>query len=131
MSANPIFCALDTVDVEAAAKLAASLKAVTGGIKLGLEFFAAHGPAGVRRVAAGQPLFLDLKLHDIPNTVAGAVRAILPLGAAMTTLHAAGGAEMMKAARQAAAESCTRRPLPDSAEGSLPFTAGGHSDRNA
>lgn len=108
MTANPIFCALDTSDVEAAIRLAASLKGAVGGIKLGLEFFVANGPEGMRRAAAGLPLFLDLKLHDIPNTVAGAVRSIAPLGVTMTTIHASGGADMMKAAVGAAAESPTR-----------------------
>ncbi len=115
MSANPIYCALDTTDVDGASRLAAALKGTVGGIKLGLEFFTAHGPEGIRRVAQGVPLFLDLKLHDIPNTVAGAVRAVVPLGAAMTTLHASGGAAMMRAAADAAreteAKSGTRRPL--------------------
>jgi orotidine-5'-phosphate decarboxylase len=105
MSDNPIFCALDTGEAEAAARLADSLKGSVGGIKLGLEFFVANGPTGVRKVAAGIPLFLDLKLHDIPNTVAGAVRSIAPLGVKMTTLHASGGGPMMKAAVDAAKES--------------------------
>jgi orotidine-5'-phosphate decarboxylase len=108
MSANPIFCALDTGDADAAAVLAGALKGNVGGIKLGLEFFLANGPAGVKRVAAGMPLFLDLKLHDIPNTVAGAMRSIAPLGVTMTTIHASGGAAMMKAAVDAARESATR-----------------------
>ena len=102
MTTNPIFCALDTQDVEAAAKLATNLKGAVSGIKLGLEFFVAQGPAGVKRVAAGVPLFLDLKLHDIPNTVAGAIRSIGPLGVTMTTLHASGGAAMLKGAVEAA-----------------------------
>lgn len=110
MNANPIFCALDTTDADAALRLAGALKGVVGGIKLGLEFFVANGPEGVRQVAAGQPLFLDLKLHDIPNTVAGAVRAIVPLGVTMTTIHASGGAAMMKAAADAAAEAGPSRP---------------------
>jgi orotidine-5'-phosphate decarboxylase len=108
MSGNPIFCALDTTDVEAAARLAGALHGAVGGIKLGLEFFAAHGPEGIRRVAGSMPLFLDLKLHDIPNTVAGAVRAIVPLGAAMTTIHASGGAAMMKAAADAAKDAAAK-----------------------
>ena len=108
MTANPIFCALDTSDLEAAAKLAGGLKGAVGGIKLGLEFFLANGPDGVQRVMAGIPLFLDLKLHDIPNTVAGAVRSIAPLGVAMTTIHAAGGKAMMSAAADAARESTLR-----------------------
>jgi orotidine-5'-phosphate decarboxylase len=102
MNSNPVFCALDTADVEAASRLAGALKGAVGGIKLGLEFFVAQGPAGVKRVAEGRPLFLDLKLHDIPNTVAGAVRSIGPLGVTMTTLHASGGAAMLKAAAEAA-----------------------------
>ena len=72
---NPIFCAIDRPDIEGTLALARALAPHVGGIKLGLEFFAAKGPRGVRAVAAlGLPVFLDLKLHDIPNTVAGAVR---------------------------------------------------------
>ena len=108
MTDNPIFCALDTGDAAAAAALAASLGSSVGGIKLGLEFFIANGPAGVKRVAAGMKLFLDIKLHDIPNTVAGAVRSIAPLGVTMTTIHASGGMAMMKAAADAAKESPDR-----------------------
>ncbi len=108
MTTNPIFCALDTTDVEKASHLAGALHGAVGGIKLGLEFFIAHGPDGIRRVAGSIPLFLDLKLHDIPNTVAGAVRAIAPLGAAMTTLHTAGGAAMMKAAADAAKDAAAK-----------------------
>jgi orotidine-5'-phosphate decarboxylase len=78
-------------------------------LKLGLAFFLAHGPAGVRAVTEA-PVFLDLKLHDIPNTVAGAVSAVLPLGAAMLTLHAAGGSAMIAAARNAAEAAGAARP---------------------
>src|ERR1700743_327553 len=73
---NPVFVAIDTTDLEYAGVLAARLKPYVGGLKLGLEFFSAHGPDGVRAFAdLGLPIFLDLKFHDIPNTVAGAVRA--------------------------------------------------------
>ncbi|MEQ8964585.1 MAG: orotidine-5'-phosphate decarboxylase [Azospirillaceae bacterium] len=112
---NPVFCAVDTNSVEAADHLAHRLAGRVGGLKLGLEFFAAAGPDGIRRVAThGVPIFLDLKLHDIPNTVAGAVRAVVPLGPAFVTLHAAGGRAMMQAAAEAARSEAARlhRPRP-------------------
>ena len=103
MTANPIYVALDTPDVEAARALAAKLSGHVGGLKLGLEFFMAQGPAGVRAVAElGLPIFLDVKLHDIPNTVAGAARAAAALGATMLTVHASGGPAMVAAAVEAA-----------------------------
>ena len=72
-------------------------------MKLGLEFFSAQGPEGVRRLAgAGLPVFLDLKLHDIPNTVGKAVAALAPLEPAILTVHATGGHEMLRAAKAAA-----------------------------
>jgi orotidine-5'-phosphate decarboxylase len=102
-AARRIFCAIDTTDRDEAAALARRLAGTVGGVKLGLEFFGAHGPAGVAHARpAGVPLFLDLKFHDIPNTVAGAVRAVLPLGPAILTVHAAGGRAMLEAARDAA-----------------------------
>jgi orotidine-5'-phosphate decarboxylase len=105
---GPIFVALDTVDVEQAKCLAASVRHHVGGIKLGLEFFVANGPDGVRAMATlGLPIFLDLKLHDIPNTVAKAVQALRPLEPAIITVHAAGGRSMMEDAK-AAAPSGTR-----------------------
>lgn len=101
-----IFCAIDTPDLAAAEKLATDLQGVVD-IKLGLEFFTAHGAAGVAKVraAAGAEtkFFLDLKFHDIPNTVAGAVRSAARLGARMMTVHAAGGPAMLTAARTAIA----------------------------
>jgi orotidine-5'-phosphate decarboxylase len=106
-----LYCALDTADLAAAEALAAALGSAVDGIKLGLEFFGAHGPEGVERLAAqGRPVFLDLKLHDIPNTVAGAVRALLPLEPAILTIHAAGGGAMMRAAAEAAREAGAHRP---------------------
>ena len=100
---NPIFVAIDTPAVARARELASRVKEAGGGVKLGLEFFCANGPDGVREIGSlGVPLFLDLKLHDIPNTVASAVRALQPLEPAVLTVHAAGGAAMMEAAKQAA-----------------------------
>lgn len=100
---NPIFVAIDTPDVHHAAALARDLGGLVGGVKLGLEFFCANGHEGVLRVAEHElPLFLDLKLHDIPNTVGNAVRALAPLRPRVLTVHAAGGAAMMAAAKAAA-----------------------------
>jgi orotidine-5'-phosphate decarboxylase len=100
---NPVFVALDTPSLDRASALARSLKPFVGGVKLGLEFYGANGPAGVRAiVSAGAPVFLDLKLHDIPNTVAGAMKALAPIGAAIINVHASGGAAMMRAAAEAA-----------------------------
>ena len=97
-----IVVAVDTPDVGRAEALAKSCRAAAA-VKLGLEFFTAQGPAGVRRVReAGAPLFLDLKLHDIPNTVVGSVRALRPLAPAMLTVHASGGRAMLEAAQAAA-----------------------------
>jgi orotidine-5'-phosphate decarboxylase len=108
MSPNPIFCAIDTTETERARALAASVRGLVGGVKLGLEFFIANGPAGVRAVIGGEtPLFLDLKLHDIPNTVVGAVRAVAPLAPSILTIHCGGGREML---RQAAAEARALSP---------------------
>lgn len=109
---NPIFCALDTTDIGRAVALARALKGSVGGAKLGMEFFNAHGPEGYRAVAeTGLPIFLDLKLHDIPNTVAGGIRAVLPLKPAIVNVHAAGGAAMMRAAADAAREAGDTRPF--------------------
>jgi orotidine-5'-phosphate decarboxylase len=105
---KPIFVAMDTRDVHRAAAIARDVCGIAGGMKLGLEFFLANGHEGVIRVAEHRmPIFLDLKLHDIPNTVAKAVEALRPLEPAILTVHAAGGRAMMEAAR-AAAPSSTR-----------------------
>ena len=103
---RPIFVALDTPDVHRAAAFARDLCGLAGGMKLGLEFFCANGHDGVIRIAEhGMPIFLDLKLHDIPNTVGKAVEAIAPLAPAILTVHAAGGKAMLAAAKAAAAPS--------------------------
>jgi orotidine-5'-phosphate decarboxylase len=100
---NPIFVALDTQDVHRAAALSRDVSGVAAGVKLGLEFFCANGHEGVLRIAEHEnPIFLDLKLHDIPNTVEKAVEALAPLEPAILTVHAAGGREMMAAAKAAA-----------------------------
>jgi orotidine-5'-phosphate decarboxylase len=100
---SPIYVAIDTPDLEAAKALAQKVHNHVGGIKLGLEFFSANGRAGVREMAQiGLPIFLDLKLHDIPNTVAKAVQALRALNPAILTVHAAGGQAMMEDAKAAA-----------------------------
>jgi orotidine-5'-phosphate decarboxylase len=106
---NPVFVALDTINVNQAAALATSLKGLVGGVKLGLEFFSANGPAGIEAVAGlGMPVFLDLKLHDIPNTVAGAMKGVARMTPRLTTIHASGGLAMMKAAVDAAKDEAAR-----------------------
>ena len=98
-----LLCAVDTTDLDVATSLARRLKGRVGGLKLGLELFCAHGPAGVAKVVGLEHrLFLDLKLHDIPNTVAGGLRGIAPLQPFLTTVHAAGGAAMLRGAMAAA-----------------------------
>jgi orotidine-5'-phosphate decarboxylase len=100
---SPIYVAIDTTDVHRAAAIAREVPGHAGGVKLGLEFFCANGHEGVLRIAEGElPIFLDLKLHDIPNTVEKAVAALARLKPAILTVHAAGGREMMRAAKAAA-----------------------------
>jgi orotidine-5'-phosphate decarboxylase len=101
---NPVYLALDVPQLDAARALAEKVKAHVGGFKLGLEFFCAHGHHGVHEIAhVGLPIFLDLKFHDIPNTVAGAMQAIHVLEPAIVTVHASGGRAMMEDAKAAAA----------------------------
>ncbi len=110
---NPVFVALDTPEINRAVYLARLLAPAVGGVKLGLEFFVANGPAGVREVAAcGLPVFLDLKLHDIPNTMARAVEAAVSLKPWMITLHAAAGPEALRATRDAAAAAAAALGVP-------------------
>jgi len=109
MARGGILVALDTTDVAVAKGWAKATRDSAAGVKLGLEFFNARGPAGVAEIAAlGAPIFLDLKFHDIPNTVAGAVRAVAPLKPMILNLHASGGAAMMRAARDAAHDSAAK-----------------------
>ncbi|MGB0681622.1 MAG: orotidine-5'-phosphate decarboxylase [Magnetovibrionaceae bacterium] len=107
-----VFVAIDTPDLDRALRLTEELAGLVGGIKLGKEFFTANGPEGVQRLAEHRlPIFIDLKYHDIPNTVAGAVRSTLPLKPYMLNVHATGGEAMMAAAVAAAAEAEMVRPL--------------------
>lgn len=100
---NRIFVAIDTPDMDRARLLANAVKGHAGGIKLGLEFFVHNGRAGVIELAhLGLPLFLDLKFHDIPNTVAKAIQALSPVEPAILTVHAAGGRAMMEDAKASA-----------------------------
>jgi len=100
---SPIYVAIDTPDLAAAKALAAKARGLAGGVKLGLEFFNHNGRQGVMDIAdTGVPVFLDLKLHDIPNTVAKAVQALRPLVPSILTVHAAGGRAMMEDAKAAA-----------------------------
>jgi orotidine-5'-phosphate decarboxylase len=100
---SPIFVAIDTPDLERAKAIVARVRHHVGGIKLGLEFFSANGRAGIREMAElDLPIFLDLKFHDIPNTVGKAIQALRPLEPAILTVHAAGGRAMMEDAKAAA-----------------------------
>jgi orotidine-5'-phosphate decarboxylase len=120
--ANPVYCGVDTVDLSKATKLirciAGGPKPAVGGIKLGLEFFLAHGAPGVRYAfpdpvrATGVGFFLDLKLHDIPNTVAGGIRAVIDLAPTFITIHASGGRDMLKAAVDEAGMQAAKLSVP-------------------
>jgi orotidine-5'-phosphate decarboxylase len=100
---GPIYVALDTPDLDRAKAIASRVRNHVGGLKLGLEFFAANGRHGVMEMGElGLPIFLDLKLHDIPNTVAKAIQALRMLNPAIITVHAAGGRAMLEDAKAAA-----------------------------
>jgi orotidine-5'-phosphate decarboxylase len=107
-----IFVALDTTDANAANELADSLNGLVGGVKVGKEFFTANGPDAVKRLSEkGMPVFLDLKFHDIPNTVASAIRAAKPLSPFIIDVHAAGGEAMLKASADARDSFEGKKPL--------------------
>ncbi len=112
---NPILVALDVATAEAALELARTLSPVVGGFKIGSELFTAAGPEIVRSIRRhGNTVFLDLKFHDIPNTVAKAVAAATRLEIQMLTVHTLGGVEMMRAAENSAQMTAwtTKRPVP-------------------
>jgi orotidine-5'-phosphate decarboxylase len=108
--ASRLIVALDTVNVHGARRWADAVSPHAGLLKLGLEFFLANGAAGFAAIT-GAPIFLDLKLHDIPATVAGGVRAVLPLKPRMLSIHASGGPAMIRAAHQIAASAGPDRPM--------------------
>jgi len=106
---NPVLVALDVPEADVALRLAAQLAPIVGGFKIGSELFTAAGPDIVRRIrATGAAVFLDLKFHDIPNTVAKAVASATRLDVQMLTIHTGGGLEMMRAAGQAARETAAQ-----------------------
>jgi orotidine-5'-phosphate decarboxylase len=119
---NPVYCGIDTTDLIWASKLIQSIaggpKPAVGGIKLGLEFFLAHGAPGVRYAfpapvrATGVGFFLDLKLHDIPNTAAGGIRAVAELAPTFITIHSSGGRDMLKAVVEEAGTQAAKHGVP-------------------
>jgi len=102
---NPLICAIDTTDIDEATRLIDTLHSHIGAVKLGLEFFTANGATGVRQLEHHKiPVFLDLKFHDIPNTVARAIRGTAGINTFMMTVHTSGGRAMLQAAIDASME---------------------------
>jgi orotidine-5'-phosphate decarboxylase len=115
-----VFVALDTDDLAHAQQLARELEGVVGGFKIGLQLFGRHGVDAVKTIAPHGEIFLDLKLHDIPNTVAGAAASIAQLGIRWFTIHAGGGVRMMHRAVEAANDAASAAGL--TAPGALAVT---------
>lgn len=102
-----LYCALDTKDLGRARELASAVTEAGCGVKLGLEFFNTHGPQGVQMILEERvkpDVFLDLKYHDIPNTVAGAIESVASLDVSYLNVHASGGLEMMSVAKRSCAK---------------------------
>jgi orotidine-5'-phosphate decarboxylase len=110
--ANPLIVALDTSDPDAAAAFAERLRGLAGMVKVGLELFTAAGPDAVRGIRHHAPVFLDLKLHDIPNTVERAARNVGALRVDLLTVHALGGSDMVRAAVAGAMEGALAASAP-------------------
>ena len=111
---NPVICAIDTSQLDHAITLCQTLAPYIGMAKLGLEFFMAHGPDGihaVRKATPELPIFLDVKLHDIPNTVSKAIASLIPLNLAIITLHCAGGTHMLRLAAETAHNEASKRGI--------------------
>ena len=105
MMRNPIILALDVPEAEQALRLARDLASLLGAVKIGSELFTASGPELVRQIRGmGLNVFLDLKFHDIPNTVAKAIASAVKCDVQMVTIHTSGGSEMMRAAERSARE---------------------------
>ncbi|MEX2275627.1 MAG: orotidine-5'-phosphate decarboxylase [Actinomycetota bacterium] len=109
---NPVIVAVDVSRLDEAESTVRELAPYVGSIKVGLQLFTAHGPDAVRRLASHAPVFLDLKLHDIPNTVREASRNVAALGVSMFTVHALGGAAMIAAAAQGSREGAEEAGVP-------------------
>ncbi len=105
---NPLMIALDVNTMREAELLVDTLAPYAGGFKVGMQLYNSAGPEVLHRLRVKAPVFVDLKFHDIPNTVAGATRALTRLGAAILNVHAAGGGDMMRAAADAARDEAAR-----------------------